>query len=97
MRNGLNLTVRNGTKWADLIPGSELVIRKTGVEHIDITSAIAIAAQTVNLEADESLEEAALAFEHDDTCRTIEGLRAAMIAAYPEGYGPTLTLVWFYV
>ena len=31
-RPGLNLTVRNGTKWADLLPGSDLVLRQTPVE-----------------------------------------------------------------
>lgn len=93
---GLNLTVRNGTKWATLQPGEPVLVRAP--DGPPITVVRAIAAQTVTpTGADREWIERALEFEHDPECRNLAGLYTGLNAAYNGSWGPDLTFVWFWV
>lgn len=91
--NGLNLTVRVGTKWGVIKPGDLFLLHDvdgTLVEH-----AIAIAAVTIDAIDEDNLARA-LYFEHDPKCRKPEGLNRELTVHYGEWEYP-LTLVWFWV
>ncbi len=98
---GLNVTVRYGSKWADVVAGERLAIAETpvegGVEPAPIiTEVFAIGAtQFAGLD---HIPEVILGFEHDSTCRTLAGLTVAMDRAYGEGNwgadGVTVLLFW---
>ncbi len=99
VRPGLNLTVRNGLKWASVTPGDGLRICKTGEEHATLHTGTVIAAQAGDFDLDNVPNfNAVLRFEHSPECRNVAGLKDAMDRAYGEGsWGPTLTFVYFYV
>lgn len=106
LNDGVNLTVRNGTKWADVTPGERLTVRRSYAEldgrakddEPAIATVTVLGAQVVNF-ADARSEpgiNAALAFEHDPACRTFDGLLTAMERAYGEGQvSAEVTFVWF--
>jgi hypothetical protein len=101
LKAGLNLTVRNGSKWADVTPGEVLVVKRTEVLDLPITQVVVIAANVINTQ-DTPIDSAGFGwlidmFEHDESCGDITGLRAAMNAAYGQGgWGPEVTLLWFW-
>ncbi len=108
VRPGLNLTVRNGTKWDDKsYPGKSLDIKPTLDAHGKPTTgklghAVAIghvlSTQVVNMDQMEPQVLAkVLRHEHDPACMREEGLVIAMDRAYPQGWGPYVTLLWFWV
>ena len=91
---GLNVTVRNGTQWAGMLkPGG--YIELAGTDGVDYGCAIVAAVERVS--AVESPQDLArwLPFEHALDCRTYEGLAIALDRAYPDGWGPDLTVVAF--
>ena len=94
IQEGLNLTVRNGFKWLGNSTFETLRVAKTGEEdttlgHVEVITTIPI--HKDELERYEHL----LRYEHDPSCRTVFGLRGAMDRAYPDGWGPSLTLLFF--
>ena len=101
LREGLNVTVRNGTKWlGQASPGDELDVYETGTED-DPSKKIATVTHMANKRIDldqETIPAIWLAMEHDPECRQMGGLIAAMDRAYGEGqWGPKLTVVFFWV
>ncbi len=96
LHSGLNLTVRNGSKWTHVAPGSKLAIVKTGEEEAVIATGRVFGA--LSLVTWRSIPEEWYAYEHDPACRTPEGLQAAMDEAYGEGqWGPNVTCLFFTV
>ena len=92
---GVNLTVRNGSKWADARPGDLLDVYKTGgvqplftaeVTEVIVTSRGSITnADLVNLVLPSSAD------------RTVAGLNASMEAAYGPKWGPEVVLLSFQI
>ena len=107
VRPGLNLTVRNGDKWATACPGEHLDIKPTLDPHSKPTTgqlgyAVAvghtIAAQVVNLdEMSPHVLQQLLRHEPDPACKDWADLVFTMDRAYPKGWGPDVTLLWFWV
>lgn len=99
LRDGLNLTVRNGTKWSDATPGEVLEICDTEAPDAKIAQGVVVAAFEVDHNDPNALRlvESLLPFEHAEECRTYTGLARAMSRAYPDGWGPRLTLLFFAV
>lgn len=93
IQEGLNLTVRNGSKWADLKCGEALRVVKTGEEDTELGRVVVINA--VRRSVLDGLPSDLLRYEHDPSCRSPEGLRKALDEAYPDGWGPDLTLLFF--
>lgn len=93
---GLNLTIRDGLKWKDTIPGTELQIKRTGEEEVITEAEVLWTCYTFF----DSIPESWLKFEHDLSCRDKEGLRKAMVAAYGEKYregnNPRVTCLFFH-
>lgn len=89
---GLNLTVRNGDKWAGTLPGTVLDIHETGNPDTATTATVMYAV----LRRFNTLTDADLEHEHDPACRTVAGLRDALNRAYGVcQWGPTVTLLFF--
>ena len=90
---GVNLTVRNGSKWTDTRPGDLLDVYKTGgaqplftAEVVEVTvmnRAGLTDADLVNLVLPSSAD------------RTVAGLNASMKAAYGSNWGPEVVLLSF--
>ncbi len=111
VRPGLNLTVRNGDKWANVHPGAVLEIKATYDAHGEPTKGKlghavalghAIAAQVVNWPAMSSPVLAkVLRHSHDRNCRLGRlgrlDVEDALNRAYPSGWGPDVVLLWFWV
>ena len=91
---GLNLTVRTGTKWLDAQPGDLLDLVSTSTGESFGRALVAEAIMALNID---HLKPGMLAFERDPDCHTIGGLRKALDEAYPEGWGPTVTLLYYVV
>ena len=93
---GLNLTVRDGAKWADVQPGEPITIYKTGAAKTGYEP-MALAIGAGKFDELVKIPDPLLAFEHDQTCRNFEGLVAAMDRSYPDGHGAdgyTVLLFW---
>lgn len=91
-RPGLNVSVRNGTKWADLQPGELLTLRETDGPVVGLATAVMTRSVTFT-----ELPEIWLRQEHDPLCTTKAGLAAALDQAYGPGqWGPDLTVVFFH-
>ena len=78
---GVNVTVRKGEKWRNIFDDGykDVTIKATNGETLG----------TGRLKAVEyckftDIKIGWLAMEHDDSCYTIEGLKAAMLKAYPD-------------
>lgn len=93
---GLNVTIRNGIKWASaLVPGDELQLVETGKEDTVVKLGKALVTKVVLYD---NLPDAWLEYEHSPHCRTRAGLEAAMNRAYGSGqWGPDLSVVFFWV
>jgi hypothetical protein len=85
--------VRNGTKWADNVHAKEplRIVRTEGEEPTGEIVNVEFALVTKK----EFITDSWLKYEHDPDCRTIEGLTKAMDKAYPDGWGPEITLLFF--
>jgi len=81
---GTNVTVRLGTKWMhQLEVGDQFDIVKTNEE--DNVLAVAALRGWRSMPFNEITEDM-IANEHDPECRTIDGLREAMVRAYAEKF-----------
>ncbi len=77
----LNVTVRRGLKWYNKANiGDQVSIVKTGTD-VEIRRGLIVGLKRQNFLA---LRLDELAFEHDSSCRDINGLRKAMVRAYPD-------------
>ena len=95
LQPGLNVTVRNGEKWMQANPLIDTVsIRDTANDQVEIAKGYVVG--TFHMEAD-NIPNQILQYEHDASCRTREGLKVAMDRAYPDGWGPYVTIVLFTV
>lgn len=89
---GLNVTVRNGSKWQEVTPGDVLDIRQTQTgEQINAGRVVLAVPAKRGQIPDEWLR-----FEHAPGARTQEGLDLAMKNAYGD-YGPDLTVLFFWI
>ena len=80
--DGSNYTVRLGRKWWDRVRvGDQVRIAKTGEEDVTLHEAEINGRFMFKMK---HLPAYVLAEEHDPTCRTREGMVAAMREAYPE-------------
>ena len=95
---GLNVTVHDGAKWADVVTGDPLLLLETDNEDGDYGDAIAIGATHFGHIID--IPDFILRFEHDSSCRTLEGLGEALDAAYGAGKwgadGVTVLAYWVF-
>lgn len=91
---GLNLTVREGTKWANVKPAE--MIKMVGTNDGVVVGHARVAEAMVLPDVDD-IADGLLEFEHDPACRTFEGLKNALAEAYPEGWGPVVTLLFYVV
>lgn len=102
---GLNCTVRKGRKWAlkvtagmavDLV--TEAAEARQPLENRTFGEATIVSNQFIeNLDSVFDLPQIALRFNHAPGARTYEGMDAAMVAAYGEGWwldGATLVFFW---
>lgn len=80
MRQGRNLTVRRGVKWANCPVGTEIRIFQTGDESPIPLFVGKITGVAVMRFCD--IKEHDLLFEHDPECQTHCGLARAMVKAY---------------
>ena len=96
---GVNLTVRNGIKWAyKVAPDDILLLKKTGCDEVVARARVFGAYMTEDFTNNPEMPETWLALEHDPECRTIEGLTAAMDRAYGKGnWGEKVVAVFFLV
>lgn len=93
---GLNVTVRNGTKWATRLEAGATVAlgdteKTVGEARVVFVATFDIGGKHEALVLLASL----LAFEHDPACRTFGGLSEVLDRVYPDGWGPVLTVVGF--
>ena len=88
---GVNLTVRNGSKWADARPGDLLDVYKTS----DVQPRFTAEVVEVTVLTRAGLTDADLVNEHSPKCTTVAGLSAAMEAAYGPNWGPEIVLLSF--
>jgi hypothetical protein len=92
---GVNVTCRKGTKWANRTsPGDSLVIRKTGdnfVHDVGVVLGILIA------ENANSIPESLLAFEHDASCRDLDGIKKELSRIYGDCLDEPFTVVVFWI
>ena len=97
IRDGLNVTVRNGTKWATAVPGDLLSVRKTGKSDVEQCQVRLLFVQCLHLGsfAHTHALVGLLRFEHDSTCQTWDGLDFAMRRAYGDDWGPEVTVLGF--
>jgi hypothetical protein len=80
VKDGENVTVRLGTKWANkLEPGDRFQIVKTGKEDVVVCEACLIGFQPIVFN---QITEDMIVNEHDSACRTLLGLAKAMFQAY---------------
>lgn len=86
---GLNVTVRNGRKWADLRPGDLL-----DVQAADGTSVCQGRSLFTWTGAVDDIPSYYLKFEHDPQCQSREGLRSVLGEVYG-AVGPEVTVVGF--
>lgn len=76
---GLNVTVRRGHKWWDMVkPGDLVFVRETGKPKT-LVSGVVIGAYPTTCE---EIPEEVLEKEHDPDCRNLGGLLEAMHRAY---------------
>ena len=90
---GVNLTVRNGSKWADARPGDLLDVYKTGGAQPLFTAQV----EEVIVTSRGTITDADLVNEHSPKCTTVAGLSAAMEAAYGPNWGPEVVLLSFQI
>lgn len=93
----LNVTIRNGSKWADrLACGDVVLLGETDKQDNECTGMI-VGIRELDLMNDKDRNNllAFIDFEHDSSCRSFDGLSAAMDAAYPDGWGPVITAIFF--
>jgi hypothetical protein len=88
---GVNLTVRNGSKWADARPGGLLDVYRTGGAQPLFTAEVTEVIVTFR----EGITNSDLVNEHASSCKTVAGLNAAMEAAYGPNWGPEVVLLSF--
>ncbi len=94
---GVNLTVRSGERWADLIPGELLdtYLDKPGGEAkymkpVMVLHTVAFAVEFADY------PEGWLHSYHDPKGRTRAGLGELLDRAYPGGWGPVITFVFYW-
>lgn len=82
---GLNITVRRGPEWSQkgLVPGQTiaLCVCPPGRDHNVIGQARVAFVMTAQIE---SIPDELMAYEHEPSCRTKEGLLAAMSKVFGE-------------
>lgn len=94
MNDGLNLTCRLGRKWADSAKCMDLVeVYETGADtpafYGNISGSVFMRFRDI--------PESFLQYEHDKSCRTLDGLETAMQAAYGSAFSRDsfVTLLFF--
>ncbi len=103
---GLNMTVRDGPKWAELIvPGAPLMLQGvqpfTGAKGVQQDSHYpagqGLLLSTAQFDTLKDIPADLLAFNHDPFCREFDGIKAALDASYPNGHGKHgYTVVFFW-
>lgn len=88
---GLNLTVRKSGKWEEVQPGCPVWL--TSVDGLTRKYGRILATETVSLDY---VNPIVYNFEHDPNCRSRESLKVELDKVYPDGWGPKVTLVWFW-
>lgn len=92
-RPGINVTVRNGPKWAFLVaPGDKVIIKDT--QNKVQLSGLIVMVKTLKFD---DIPEVWLRYEHDPSCQTLDGLQKAMHNAYGDVFGPDVTVIFFEV
>ena len=93
---GLNVTVRRGRKWFDSVRSGDklrVLAADTGMFHREVSVVLAVLFPHLD-----EVPEFLLRFEHDEPCRTREGLVAELDRVYGvgqwEGHGLTVLLLW---
>ncbi len=92
---GLNLTVRMGPKWSEVLPGESVEIVPAGDEDcIAATGRVVVAVRTTF----DDLPLFWLRYEHAAGARTLTGLRDAMDSAYGRDvWKSDITCLFFWV
>lgn len=93
MREGLNLTVRNGWKWAR---HNNTYVYLTDGNTGEVVDSVLINTVTLTFK---DIPNWVLEFEHDENCRTKNGLYEAMIDIYGQSFdvNSAVTLVFFWM
>lgn len=92
-RPGQNTTVRTGDKWSGTA-GQEVEVwvkRPDNTERLVGYAKIDSAVDTLF----DKIVQHYLNLQHNPNCTTLEGLREAMNIAYPDGWGPKVTVLVF--
>lgn len=95
LKDGENVTVRLGTKWAHkLEPGDRFSIRRSSDPQTEICEAHLIGYRPIVFN---QITEDMLVNEHDPECTTLLGLAKAMLQAYGEEFNhdKTCTIIKF--
>lgn len=93
-QNGINVTVRYGTKWMEKSEiGDTLTIKETGKKDIIAKGLI------INKDAfvANQIKDGLLEFEHDPACRNIDGLLEELKRVYPDFINIDIVTVLFFV
>lgn len=77
---GLNVTVRNGDKWMKVNVGDMLFIKETGKKRLIANGTVVGKA----LLPAKLIPKELLQYEHDPSCRNIDGLLLEMKRVYPD-------------
>lgn len=77
--SGLNVTCRNGDKWMKVNIGDSLAIKETGKDQVIATGTVLGKA----LLPAKLIPESLLYYEHDPSCRNLDGLLCEMKRVYP--------------
>ena len=92
MRNGLNVTVCRGEQWTDTTLGETLELKEEkGSESFHSAEAIGKLTMVFDL-----IPEELFAYEHNESCRTKEGMISALKSDDPDfNVGEIVTLLFF--
>jgi len=92
--DGLNLTVRRGVKWNSVSNNEEIFVQDCNPKPDEVPKKGRITFTQVKVFED--IDDEQLHYEHDDACKTKEGLLPVMKSVY-EGFDSKeiVTLVFF--
>jgi len=91
--DGPNVTVRNGTKWADQVEVGDIVsVAKTDDPDFEMFEAKILEIRTATWD---EFPEKYLEWEHDPKCKTVESLRTEMIERYMTPLSNDVTILMF--
>jgi hypothetical protein len=96
--DGLNTTVRLGTKWSDALDDNLDEPVEVEIAHPDGTSTGVVGViEEVQLLYFSEIPQTALELEHDPTCHNLQGLYKAMKTAYGDDFhaGSLVSIVYF--